>query len=115
MPALHPQDTELREGRIAALPDGRGLTIDYIAREPGMPARPHALACRFAGRDFDAGRTDLIGVTADGAAFSDIRLLILKRWWLSEPVNRDRAVLAPAYAPRVPAPASAGTVTKLTS
>ncbi len=104
VPALHPQDTALREGPIAALADGRGVTIDYIAREPGAPARPHTLACRFAGRDFDAGRTDLVGVTVDGAAFSDIKLLILKRWWLSEPVNRDRAALAPSAAPRVPAP-----------
>jgi branched-chain amino acid transport system permease protein len=80
VPALNPDDAELRELRYAAgLP---GIRIDYVARAPGGASRARYVRCVFGGQTFSADRLDLIAVETESGSLGDARLYFLKRFWL---------------------------------
>jgi branched-chain amino acid transport system permease protein len=86
IPALNPDDTELREVRYAASALGRaGVRIDYVARPPGGASQVRYVACGFAGRTFSADRLDLVAVETDSGPLGEARLYYLKRFWLGSP------------------------------
>jgi len=61
--------------------DPRRVVVRYVydAGEGGE----HWIACRFAGSSLEPGRMDLVSVATDQIGeLSDVKLLILKRWWL---------------------------------
>jgi branched-chain amino acid transport system permease protein len=77
------------------------VVIHYRSRGSSGPAETHWVACRFGGADFARDRRDLKAVATDrDGAFSEIRLQILRRFWLSsvesqaavQPVAPDAAV-----------------------
>ncbi|MGE3149692.1 MAG: branched-chain amino acid ABC transporter permease, partial [Pseudorhodoplanes sp.] len=75
LPALHPDQTVLREIRFVGAGEG-GIRIDYQAREPGRDARTHQTTCRFE-------KNDLAAVEIDHRPLGDARFLFLKRFWLA--------------------------------
>ncbi|HSI39624.1 MAG TPA: branched-chain amino acid ABC transporter permease [Xanthobacteraceae bacterium] len=86
---LYEDDVALRETDLAPVPgQPASLRLRYIVRD-AAGARPHVLLCRFAAA---AGprRIDLIGLDTDAGPVSDVRLYILKRWWL--PLAPEAAV-----------------------
>ncbi len=100
LPALHPEETELRVIRFAPAPaaDGAGVRIDYAAREPGTDTRTHYAMCRFGSRD-RGERLDLFALDTDNGALGEARLLFLKRFWLGRP---DGATDIQSSTPAVP-------------
>jgi branched-chain amino acid transport system permease protein len=82
LPALHEEGTGISVIREAPGTAPASIRIDYRLAEAGRPARVARTTCVFAGTGVAAGRLDLVAVTTDGAALSDIKLHILKRWWL---------------------------------
>lgn len=92
LPALHAEDAAIRETRHATA-EGRAntLRIDYLADEPGRPRGTHYAICTFAGGGADAARLDLAALETDRGPVSDLKLQILRRWWLG-----DASVLAEA-------------------
>lgn len=80
-PALHGEDTETIESSLNPVPgDATALRYGYRARGP-LGSAPHWLICRFAAQT-GAGRFDLVAVSTDRGPLSDVKLYILKRWWL---------------------------------
>jgi branched-chain amino acid transport system permease protein len=85
-------------GLIAALDDGVpfrvvetradpdadfAVTIRYVP-EAGQ-AGERWITCRFAGNGLDPGRLDLVSVVTDrDGELSEIKLVLLRRWWLGE-------------------------------
>jgi branched-chain amino acid transport system permease protein len=85
LPALHAEGSVIRETRYGPIPGAPDtVRIDYLAREPDRPNRSHYAICRFAGGGSDAARFDLIALTTERGPVGDIRLAILKRWWLGD-------------------------------
>ena len=82
-PALHDDGTEIREVSLNPVPGApNALKFSYRSVEfTGVV--PRWLICTFAGQS-GVGRFDLIAVDTDRGALSDIKLLILKRWWLAD-------------------------------
>ncbi len=57
------------------------VVLRYRATRPSEAAAEHRIICRFAGRDFERGRLDLIGVDTDRqGSLSGPRLFFLRRW-----------------------------------
>ncbi len=82
-PALHDEGAELREVSLNPVPGApTALKFSYRAVER-IGVVPHWLICSFAGQS-GVGRFDLVAVDTDRGALSDIKLLILKRWWLAD-------------------------------
>lgn len=82
-PALHDEGTEIVETQLAPVRnDAAALRYTYRARGP-LGSAPHELICRFAAQT-GAGRFDLVAALADGAPLGEVKLYILKRWWLEE-------------------------------
>ena len=107
-PALHPEGTEIRELRAAPVRGATGVRIDYAAQAPGQAMRARHVTCSFAGKAFEAGRLDLIGVETDEGPLGEARLLYLKRFWLSdfEARSAQQQAMRPSGAPAL-APAAA--------
>jgi branched-chain amino acid transport system permease protein len=96
LPALHAEGTTIRETRNGPVTGARNaVKIDYLAREPGRPQLAHYALCRFGGGGTEAGRFDLAALETERGEVSEIRLFILRRWWLG-----DGRVLAEASARR---------------
>jgi branched-chain amino acid transport system permease protein len=92
LPALHAEGVAIRETRHLAIENRpNALRIDYLAEEPGRPRGTHYAVCTFAGGGADASRLDLAALDTDRGPVTDLRLEILRRWWLG-----DAAVLAEA-------------------
>lgn len=82
-PALYEEGASIRESTLAPLPDDPDtLRLSYTALEDSV-TRPHWLTCSFAGRS-GVDRFDLVAVDTDTGPLSDIKLYILKRWWLAD-------------------------------
>jgi branched-chain amino acid transport system permease protein len=82
-PALYDEGASIREIALIPVPDEADtLRLTYTAPEDGVP-RPHWLTCSFAGRS-GVDRFDLVSVHTDAGPLSDIKLFILKRWWLAD-------------------------------
>lgn len=85
LPALHPEGATLREGRHAPVDGVRhAVRIDYVVEEPGRPRSTHYAVCRFAGGGTEAARFELAGLETERGPISDIRLMIIRRWWLGD-------------------------------
>ena len=82
-PALHDDGIDIREVSLNPVPGApNALKLSYRSVEfTGVV--PRWLICTFAGQS-GVGRFDLIAVDTDRGALSDIKLLILKRWWLAD-------------------------------
>jgi len=81
---------------IVALPVERDGLVRFevvgVGDSASHPPASHRIGCRFAGGALTAGRLDLMAVEQDGAALSDIRMILL-RHLLGLPT--PRALLAP--------------------
>lgn len=82
-PALHDEAAEVVETQLAPVPnDPKALRYRYRVRS-SLGSAPHELICRFASQT-GAGRFDLVAVLQDGAPLGEVKLYMLKRWWLEE-------------------------------
>ncbi|WGD31158.1 branched-chain amino acid ABC transporter permease [Ancylobacter sp. WKF20] len=82
-PALHGEDVEVLETSLNSVPGApTALRYSYRVRSDSRTT-PHWLICTFAAQT-GVGRFDLTAVDTDQGTLSDIKLLILKRWWLSD-------------------------------
>jgi branched-chain amino acid transport system permease protein len=100
IPALNGEAFAIEIMRTAALPAGEGVRVEYRVHAPAGQ-RSRFLECRFAGKSDGAG---LAAVRTEEGPLSDLRLYVLKRFWLSA----DGALADPepvrhaAEAPAVP-------------
>ena len=83
IPALNPSGAAFEIVRTAPLGPGDGVRVEYRARAPAGPSRNRFLECRFAGGSHASpDRGALLGVTTDTGALGELRLQVLKRFWL---------------------------------
>ncbi len=83
-PALHDSDAEVIDNRINSVPGApTALRYGYRVRTE-LGTAPHWLICTFAAQT-GVGRFDITSIDTDRGSLSGIKLLILKRWWLSDP------------------------------
>src|SRR5262245_46539140 len=102
IPALNAEATAIEIVRTAPLVGAPGVRVDYRVRAPaGRKSR--FLECRFAGgREAGPERTGLAGVATEDGPLSDLRLYVLKRFWLgpdaaaADPEPVSNAAGAPA-------------------
>lgn len=100
-------------------PDGARITILSVEPDPARPAnvrivyrterRPapdapvlaavKTLTCAFAGEGFEGGKGDLVGVLTSTGKLSDVRLHVLKRFWLSDRAATTAARAGLAHGP----------------
>jgi hypothetical protein len=92
--ALHPDGSRFRALDQRLLNDGR-IQITYRVQEPDRPSRVAQIACGFIDTVL-AGAPVLASVEQNGRALSEVRLLILKRWWM--PLDPRSAQEPPAMA-----------------
>jgi branched-chain amino acid transport system permease protein len=95
LPALHPDGTAIAVKSVAAGRESNSLRIVY-ARPGRNGAVTQSVVCSFAGGRFSRERQVLAGLVADGEPFGEVRLHILRRYWLDEP---STALLAPPPSP----------------
>lgn len=82
-PALHDEDTEIVEMALRPVP-GVADTLHYGYRTRGpLGSGAHWISCRFAAHT-GAARFDLVAVDTDRGALGEVKLFILKRWWLAQ-------------------------------
>ena len=99
-PALHDDGTEIREVSLNPVPGApNALKFSYRTIQPSGVV-PRWLICTFAGQS-GVGRFDLIAVDTEMGALSDIKLLIMKRWWLAD--STPSLTRAPLRIPARPA------------
>jgi branched-chain amino acid transport system permease protein len=91
LPALHAEGTKIAVRSMVVGRDENSIRITY-RREAAIGSVAHAVTCRFAGGRFSQQRQSLTGLTADGESFGEVKLHLLKRYWLDEP---STALLAP--------------------
>jgi branched-chain amino acid transport system permease protein len=91
LPALHVEGTKITVRSVAVGRDENSIRITY-RREATNGSVMHAVTCTFAGGRFSQQRQSLAGLTADGETFGEVKLHLLKRYWLDEP---STALLAP--------------------
>jgi len=83
IPALNLGQDELEILRTTALAPGDGVRIDYRVGPTGRPSRERFVECRFAGSaSTSADRSALVGVTTEAGPLGEVRLRLLKRFWL---------------------------------
>ncbi|HKD57945.1 MAG TPA: hypothetical protein VKD45_10570, partial [Hyphomicrobiaceae bacterium] len=84
IPALNPAQATFNIGRTLLLADGEGVRIDYRAHLPGRPpGDDHFLECRFAQTSLVAkNRGSLSGVRTEEGVMGELRLQLLRRFWL---------------------------------
>lgn len=95
LPALYDDGADIRPIREATGTAPGSIRIDYRIAEPEQPARVAHTTCIFSGSGVESGRFELISVATDGVALSDVKLYILKRWWLEEPGAAEGRALQP--------------------
>jgi branched-subunit amino acid ABC-type transport system permease component len=83
IPALNPADASIEIMRTMPL-GGDGVRIDYRARAADGPSRDRFIACQFGGSSLaSAERGSLVGVVTEAGPLSELRLQLLKRFWLA--------------------------------
>lgn len=93
LPALHEPGATIRETRHRPVEsEAFTLRIDYLVQEPARPPSVRYAICRFAGGGTDVARFDLVALTTDRGPLSEVKLLILKRWWLGDGATIGAAV-----------------------
>lgn len=94
--------TIVRQSEATDLDGGPALRVDFTS---GAAARPDFILCRFAARGRTQGRPDLIAARTGSGPLSDVRLFMLKRFWL-ETAEADRAdpeaISGASHVPAVP-------------
>lgn len=102
IPAFEPHPERVRVQGEAYAADGRTLTVRYLAEESG-----HWIACRFAGRYFDAGRDQVEHVATDRTGdLTPMQMAMLRiwaglgaRWELPDAPERGERPAASAWVP----------------
>lgn len=84
IPALNASDATFAILRTVPRVRGDGVRIDYRVLSAGGPSRERFIDCRFAGRSHAGGPDMLLGVTTDTGAMGELRLQLLKRFWLEK-------------------------------
>ena len=106
VPAFNTSGASLEIVRSAPLAKGEGVRITYrVQAPPGMPPKDRFVECRFAaGGHASRERESLVGVTTETGSLGEVRLHMLKRFWLErEGVAADPEPIAnAAEAPSVP-------------
>jgi branched-chain amino acid transport system permease protein len=83
LPALHAEGSVIRELRHGPAPrPASGIRIDYLAQEPGRPRTAHHITCRVEAQT--GGHLSLVGLDTERGPLGEVRLAILRRWWLGE-------------------------------
>jgi branched-chain amino acid transport system permease protein len=107
IPAINPDAAVIEIIRAAGLARGEGLRIEYSTAAQGTDPRQRFIECRFGlGSLVSPERSTLIGVTTDAGPLGDVRLQLLKRFWLeAEGATADpEPVPGASLAPEVPRP-----------
>src|SRR5262249_12118581 len=83
IPALNPAQATFKIQRTLPLAREEGVRIDYHADMRGRPSRDRFLECRFAQTSLVAkNRATLAGVRTDEGVMGELRLQLLRRFWL---------------------------------
>jgi branched-chain amino acid transport system permease protein len=83
IPALNPAQATFKIERTAPLARGEGVRIDYRASGPVGPPRDRYLECQFAaGSLASPDRGSLVGVRTEEGPMGELRLRLLRRFWL---------------------------------
>jgi branched-chain amino acid transport system permease protein len=111
VPALNAPGAPLEIVRAAPLAKGDGVRVTYRVRAPTGTLQHRFVECRFAaGGHASPERESLVGVTTEAGPLGEVRLHMLKRFWL----DREGAAADPepivnaADAPSVPRPLAIG-------
>jgi branched-chain amino acid transport system permease protein len=88
LPALAEADARLTIVSQHESADGRGVDVDYLARDPGGVEAAHVAECRFREPGRPLHSSDLIGVRIDGSPLNEIQRYFLVRFWLATPEAR---------------------------
>lgn len=91
LPALHGEGAVLAVRSVARSTEPDGIRITYW-RSAAAGRAAHSAICQFGGGRLSLDRQRLVGLVADGERFGDVRLHMLRRYWLDEPTT---ALLAP--------------------
>jgi branched-chain amino acid transport system permease protein len=91
LPALHAEGVALTVRSVQPGPEPRSVRIVY-SREGRAGRITQSATCIFAGGRFSRERQALVGLVADGERFGEVRMHMLRRYWLGEPAT---ALLAP--------------------
>lgn len=83
IPAINPTDAGIEIMRTVPL-GGDGVRIDYRVRAADAPTRDRFIACQFSGSSLaSAERGTLVGVVTEAGPLGELRLQLLKRFWLA--------------------------------
>ncbi len=85
IPALNPDFTDIRIGRIAPGPRPGSLRVDYLAEEPGRPARNRYVICLFAAAGLAGDKALITGLATEGGPLTDAAFYFLRRFYLEAP------------------------------
>ncbi len=98
IPAVNADDARFEITRTVGLAAGDGVRVDYRVRPASGPPRNRFVECRF------GERGALLGLTTDAGAMGELRLQLLRRFWLqAEGAAADPEPVAGASgAPAVP-------------
>ena len=111
IPALNPSDAAFAIGLISPLGTGDGVRVQYRAQVPDGPSRDRFLECRFAGGNrASPDRGALLGVSTESGPIGELRLQLLKRFWLeAEGAAADpEPVPGASMSPQLPRPLAVG-------
>jgi len=92
LPALHAEGAALAVRSVQSGREPDSVRIVY-GREGRGGQITHTATCIYEGGRLSRGRQELAGLIADGERFGDVRLHLLRRYWLDEP---ETALLAPS-------------------
>jgi branched-chain amino acid transport system permease protein len=83
LPALNPSASGIEIVRTAPLPGGEGVRIDYRAPAPTGLLRARFVECRFGpGGPLAPEQQTLVGVNTDAGRLGELRVHVLRRFWL---------------------------------
>ena len=85
LPALHSENAALTVHHIHAGPAAYTVRIAYVQQSGAGGYEPHWVQCTFGGGRLSRERQELVGLVLNGESVGDVRLHLLKRYWLSEP------------------------------
>jgi len=86
IPAINADGTSIEIVLTSPLGPGDGVRVVYRARMPGGATHDRFLECRFAADNpaSPSGQMGLVGVNLDTGPLGEVRLQILKRFWLDK-------------------------------
>jgi branched-chain amino acid transport system permease protein len=88
LPALAEPDARLTIVRQQESADGRGVRVDYLARDPGGVDVAHFAQCRFRAPGRPLRSSELVDIGIDGVQLSEVKRYFLVRFWLATPEAR---------------------------